>query len=121
IGDSVAAWFEDETFVYSLPDQESRGTFASNAQGRRYGFRTFKDYFTLRQLVALTTFSDLVGEARERVLAGSIAACLPDDGAPLEQGGKGATAYADAVATYLAFGVSRMSDICNSLCRWETS
>ncbi len=48
------------------PDLPSRGTWASNAQGRRYGFRTFGDYFTPRQLVALTTFSDLVGEAMER-------------------------------------------------------
>ena len=32
-------------------------------KGRRYGFRTFGDYFTPRQLVALTTFSDLVTEA----------------------------------------------------------
>ena len=30
---------------------------------------TYRDLFTPRQLVALTTFSDLVGEARERVLA----------------------------------------------------
>ena len=49
------------------PDAPSRGTWASNAQGRRYGFRTFGDYFTPRQLVALTTFSDLVAEAVERV------------------------------------------------------
>ena len=49
------------------PDAPSRGTWASNAQGRRYGFRTFGDYFTPRQLVALTTFSDLVAEAMERV------------------------------------------------------
>ena len=39
------------------PDAPSRGTWASNAQGRRYGFRlpTFGDYFTSRQLVALVT------------------------------------------------------------------
>src|SRR5690606_34191129 len=28
------------------PDAPSRGTWASNAQGRRYGFVTFGDYFT---------------------------------------------------------------------------
>ena len=49
------------------PDVPSRGTWASNAQGRRYGFRTFGDYFTPRQLVALTTFSDLVAQAMDRV------------------------------------------------------
>src|SRR5262249_30698683 len=32
-----------------------------------YGLMTFGDLFTPRQLVALTTFSDLVQEARERV------------------------------------------------------
>ena len=32
-----------------------------------YGLKTFGDLFTPRQLVALTTFSDLVGEAMERI------------------------------------------------------
>ncbi|MCG3173791.1 MAG: hypothetical protein GMKNLPBB_01993 [Myxococcota bacterium] len=32
-----------------------------------YGLKTYGDLFTQRQLVALTTFSDLVGEAMERV------------------------------------------------------
>jgi len=32
-----------------------------------YGLTTYGDLFTPRQLVALTTFSDLVGEARERI------------------------------------------------------
>ena len=85
------------------PDTPSRGTWASNAQGRRYGFRTFGDYFTDRQLVALTTFSDLVTEARERVLADAVSTGMPDDGAPLRDGGIGATAYAEAVGVYLAF------------------
>ncbi len=86
-----------------------------------YGLTRFADLFTPRQLVALTTFSDLVGEARERVLADAIAAGMPDDGIGLEAGGTGATAYADAVATYLGFGLSRMTDIDNALCRWESS
>ena len=44
---------------------------------------TFGDLFTPRQLVALTTFSDLVQEARERVKRDALAAGLPDDGKPL--------------------------------------
>ena len=55
--------------------------------------------------MALTTFSDLVQEARERVQRDALAAGLPDDGKPLRDGGTGATAYADAVACILAFGV----------------
>jgi putative DNA methylase len=103
-----------------LPTQECRGTFASNAQGRRYCFKTFADYFTPRQLVALTTFSDLVAEAREQALADARDAGLPDDPTPLAQGGTGATAYADAVATYLAFAHSKLADRGSSICTWFT-
>ena len=84
-----------------------------------YGLTTFGDLFTRRQLVALTTFSDLVGEARERVLRDAVAAGLPEDGVPLAQGGLGAVAYADAVATYLAFAVDREAMANNSLVRWN--
>jgi putative DNA methylase len=100
-------------------DAPSRGTWASNAQGRRYGFRNFGDYFTPRQLVALTTFSDLVQEARERVKRDALAAGLPDEGRGLDAGGLGAAAYADAVTLYLAFSGSRMADRHSSLCRWD--
>ena len=62
-----------------------------------YGMPNFADLFTDRQLVALTTFSDLVGEARERIRLDAVAAELPDDRVPLREGGTGATAYAEAV------------------------
>ncbi|NLD43079.1 MAG: DUF1156 domain-containing protein, partial [Chloroflexi bacterium] len=83
-----------------------------------YGLTRYVDLFTDRQLVALTTFSDLVGEAREQVLAGALAAGMPDDGGGLEDGGAGAQAYADAVATYTAFALDKLSDWCSSLCSW---
>ena len=54
----------------------------SRLQAADYGWTTFGDLFTPRQLVALTTFSDLVQEARERVKRDAIAAGLPDDGKP---------------------------------------
>lgn len=101
-----------------IPTQPARGTFAGNAQGRIYGFKTFGDYFTTRQLVAICTFSGLIPEAREQVLRGAIARGLKNDGVPLDKGGSGATAYADVVATFLAFAVDRMADFSNSLCGW---
>ena len=103
------------------PDAPSRGTWASNAQGRRYGFKTFGDYFTDRQLVALTTFSDLVGEARERVRQDAVAASMPDDGTSLRDGGDGAMGYAEAVGVYLTLAVGRLSNACSSLSRWQNS
>lgn len=84
-----------------------------------YGLTTWGDLFTPRQLVALTTFSDLVGEAIERVRRDARAAGLPDDGKPLRDGGTGATAYAEAVGVYLAFAVDRCADYWSSLGRWQ--
>jgi putative DNA methylase len=84
-----------------------------------YGLMTFADLFTPRQLVALTTFSDLVGEAMARVKRDAIAAGLPDDSQPLRDGGTGATAYAEAVGVYLAFAQSKACTRNTSLCLWE--
>ncbi len=92
------------------PDTASRGTWASNAQGRRYGFRTFGDYFTPRQLVALTTFSDLVTEARDHIRRDAVAAGEAD-----------AAAYADAAVVYLAFIVDKCADYWSSICSWNVS
>ena len=83
-----------------------------------YGLPTFADLFTPRQLVALTTFSDLVAEATERVRRDAAAAGLPDDGRPLRDGGTGATAYADAVAVYLAFALSKVANVNSSIASW---
>ncbi len=85
-----------------------------------YGMTTFADLFTPRQLVALTTFSDLVGEAREVIRQDAIAAGLPDDGVPLREGGTGARAYAEAVSVYLAFAVSRFANRSATICVWNT-
>jgi putative DNA methylase len=84
-----------------------------------YGLSTFADLFTPRQLGALTTFSDLVREAREWVQRDALVAGMSDDATPLRDGGTGAAAYGDAVAVYLAFALSKQADLGNSLCRWE--
>ena len=67
--------------------------------------QTFGDYFTPRQLVALTSFSDLVAEAMERVERDAANADLPKDERPLRDGGAGTTAYAEAMGVYLAFAL----------------
>src|SRR5579885_463526 len=86
-----------------VPDTElPQQALGFRVQG--YGMTRHRDLFTPRQLVALTTFSDLVGEARGQAIAAGA--------------GQG---YADAIATYLALGVSRLSDIDNSLCMWENT
>ncbi|MEW6579886.1 MAG: hypothetical protein AB1435_11910 [Chloroflexota bacterium] len=104
------------------PTWRPSGELADDARAiwcKLYGLTEFADLFTPRQLVALTTFSDLVGEARERVYADALAAGLPDDGVPLRDGGSGARAYAEAVSVYLAFAVDRLADRCNTLSSWQ--
>ncbi|MFN3680404.1 MAG: hypothetical protein ACK4WO_12190, partial [Thermosynechococcus sp.] len=81
---------------------------------------TFADLFTPRQLVALTTLSDLVKEAQAKATQDAIAAGLPDDNVPLNEGGTGARAYGEAIATYLGMGVSRLANRSSNICFWDT-
>ncbi len=90
-----------------------------NFQGPVYGLNNLGDLFTDRQLVALTTFSDLVAEAREKVLADALAAGFPDDPTPLRDGGTGAQAYAEAVGVYLGLSVSRQANRSSNLNFWD--
>jgi putative DNA methylase len=86
-----------------------------------YGMTKHADLFTPRQLVALTTFSDLVAEAREKATQDAVAAGLADDDVPLAEGGMGARAYGDAISVYLAFAVDKASDYWSGLCSWHSS
>lgn len=86
-----------------------------------YGMTTWGDLFTPRQLVALTTFSDLVPETIARVRADALAADVPDDGRGLDAGGDGAMAYAEAVGVYLAFGVDKVLNSVCSLVKWNNA
>ena len=86
-----------------------------------YGTTKFSELFTARQLTALSTFSDLVQEAKERISADARAAGMTDDSIGLAQGGSGATAFAEAVAVYLAFAVDRLADFNSSTATWKPS
>ena len=112
---------DSDTGELRLPDQACRGTFASNAMGRRYCFDTFSDYFTSRQLVALATLSDLVNEARERILADTASGSSVADAVRLRDGGTGVTGYADAITTYLSFLVTQLTNHSASICGWNSA
>jgi putative DNA methylase len=90
-----------------IPEIDDRGLCAALSPNprdvwcRNFGLYSPKDLFTRRQLLALSTFSELIALARDQLIC---------DGANEE--------YADSVSTYLAFTVSRTCDFNNSLCRW---
>lgn len=86
------------------PDDVPDAELPDEALGFRvqaYGMTQWSDLFSNRQLVALTTFSDLISEARKQVKV--------DGGSDL---------YADAVATFLAFAVDKLADFSNTLAVW---
>ncbi len=84
-----------------------------------YGLKTYADLFTARQLVALTSFCNLVGEAMEQIRRDALAAGLADDPTPLRDGGTGAAACAEAVGAYLAMAISRLVDYGSAIATWR--
>lgn len=86
-----------------------------------YGMDEWWKLFTPRQLTALTTFSDLLSDVRVRVLADAVSGDLVDDGVRLCDGGSGATAYADAIVTYLALSIDKCADYWSSICTWHNT
>ena len=112
----------EETAQQAVPSWKPDVEFFQQALGFRvgnYGMTKWSDLFTARQLVALTTLSDLVGDAREQVKRDAQVSGLPDDATPLAKGGTNASAYADAVATYLSLFLSRLINLNNALCQWR--
>jgi len=68
-----------------------------------YGLPNFKDLFTPRQLITLTTFSNLVTDACQQVV---------------QHGGS--ADYANALAVYLSFGIDKLTTTNSSFCSWQT-
>ena len=79
---------------------------------------SWADLFTNRQLTVLTTLADTVSEVREQALEDALAKGMPQ-GEPLDAGGNGAQAYADAISVYLSLAVSRQTDRCSSIASWQ--
>ena len=106
--------------------KEARETFLSGETPARltggtchaYGLDQWGKLFTDRQLVALNTFSDLVHEARAQLEADALAAGMDPDETPLRDGGKGAKAYAEAVSVYLAFAISKLTNLGSTVTSW---
>jgi putative DNA methylase len=86
---------------------------------QNYGMTKHRHLFTTRQLTSLSSFVRLVGEARTKAHADAQATQQDHGSVGLESGGTGASAYADAIATYLAFGVSRLADRGSNLASWD--
>jgi putative DNA methylase len=81
-----------------------------------YGMPTWGDAFTSRQLVALNTFSDLVPEARNRVMRDALAEGHTGDPPPIGEENKVSTSIGDAISIYLGFAASKSADYWSNIC-----
>jgi putative DNA methylase len=132
----MAVVAESATGRAFLPPTVEQETMASKAQPKNvpdtslpqkalgfrvqaYGLTKHQDLFSARQLVALTTFSDLVGPLYERVLNDAREAGMSDDPSLLEDGGLGSSAYAQVVAMYAGLAISKAADLASTLCHWQ--
>jgi putative DNA methylase len=99
------------------PDVE----FFQQALGFRignYGMTKWSDLFSARQLMVLTTLSELVGESRETIQKDAVAAGMSNNETMLDSGGVSAKAYAEAVSVYLACSISKGVNMWSTLCFW---
>ena len=109
----------------AAPKWRPDSTLPERALGFRvqqYGMTRWADLFTERQLTALTTLSDLVGEAREKVHQEAILVEETGDAdlRPLRDEGAGPAAYADAVSVYLALLVDQVANHSSVNCGWNS-
>jgi putative DNA methylase len=111
----------EETARQATPDFRPDLTLSGSTQYlgvKPYGIDRVDQLFTDRQLVALTVLSDLVREASEHVRSDAVAAGMSPDDRSFAEGGIGGTAYADAVATLLAFGVDKTAEYGCTIVPW---
>jgi putative DNA methylase len=113
----------EETALSANPEWSPEALMPENPRWfspPKYGMKSYGDLFTKRQLVALNTFSNLVLEARVKVISDAKAAGMNDDKLTISEGGAGATAYADAIAVYLGFAVDKGANYWSSICAWHS-
>jgi putative DNA methylase len=119
----TAATQQDEMLaVDSQPEWEpdvALPTDPRNIWCKNYGLTHQHHLYLPRQLLAIDTFAQLVAEVHEEIEDAAVNAGLPDDALALEDGGRGARAYADAVSAALGLCVSRLAQTNSKLVRWN--
>lgn len=85
-----------------------------------YGLRQWGDLFSHRQLLALTTFSDLVQEVIAKCRQDAIDAGLATESTSCDFTARTATTYAEAIGVFMALAVGKFSDNASSLCSWHS-
>ncbi|MBX3463235.1 MAG: DUF1156 domain-containing protein [Planctomycetes bacterium] len=110
---AMPSWRPDQSIAY---DPHSGATYCV-----LYGLQTFGDLFTARQSAVLTVLSDLIEHARNAARSDALLSSDLRHMGSSPEADSNAAAYADALAVYLAFAVSKSTDYSCSLCDWHRS
>jgi len=94
---------EEHSALGFVPQESTEAYHSFVNRGPIYGMTTWEDYYTPRQTLVLGTLAKLVREFSA------------DKVSQVDEG------LANAVKTILGLAVSRLTDICNAFCMWETS
>lgn len=112
----------EQLALSASPSWKPEATISGSTQYlgvKPYGMSRFEQLFTMRQITALSTLSDLVQEAATKCRDDLVTLSNhSDDGIGLEEGGVHATAYSQAIAIYLAFAVSKVANIGSTAASW---
>ena len=109
ISAATTKYIQGNGILDKIPNELARGTFASNAQGRVYGFNNYSDYFLPRQQAVIQTLIECVDITCEEVIKNCV-----------ENGYKGDKAheYADAIKLYLILVLDKGINLWSSLSSW---
>jgi putative DNA methylase len=99
---------ECEAPLEGVPDVAMNQDSKDLVSGRGYGFHYWRELFTSRQLTTLSTLVGLVDEVRTLAMHQARPTL-----------GSDAQAYADAVALYMAFAISRVADYGSTAATWR--
>lgn len=101
-----------------IPDQELPND-PRNFWTPAYGLTTYGHLFTNRQLISLSTFSDLIVGNEENNIP-SAHAQIKTDALASGLNELQANEYANAVSVYLAFGVDKLADRLSTISSWDS-
>lgn len=105
-----------------MPKNIPTGYISHNARWfspPRFGFTTFASLFTPRQMLLLTALCSQLSLLIDEVEHDGVKKQMANDRIPLEQNGKGAFAYSQAIGVYLSLLISKLTDFQSAFCTWD--
>ncbi|HPL69729.1 MAG TPA: DUF1156 domain-containing protein [Brevefilum sp.] len=83
-----------------------------------YGMETHGDLYSDRQLIAMSTFSDLIYQVKNKIYNDGLYENYPCNNGALHNRETGSNSYAEAIQVYLSFALDRAANYWSTLTFW---